>query len=278
MATLTIDAPAVSLGKVKETVLTSEPKATSPSWFKAFLVAARHNFLTFVKQPMNLTFAIGIPVFMYFMFGTGHDYTKHSVGHGNVSAQILVSMTTYGVLVSLSSLGVNTALERANGWVRQVALTPLKLWGWVASKMLAGLFTAIIIVAICFVIGSQSEAQMTTNAWIGTAIAAVICGALAAPFGLAVSFLSKSDVSFGIVGGLSSIFAFASGMFIPSDSMGPTMQKLTEFMPYYGVNRVPLGFLYGLEHTTWKDWTSVVVWFLIFSTVALVAARRKTER
>lgn len=278
MATLTIDTPAVSLEKVKNSVRTAEPKPTRPSWFKAFLVASRRNFLAFVKQPMNLLFAIGIPVFMYFMFGTGHDYSKVNLAHGNVSARILVSMTTYGVLVSLSSLGVNTALERANGWVRQVALTPLKLWGWVASKMLAGLLTAIIIVAVCFLIGSQSEAQMTTEAWIGTAIAAVICGALAAPFGLAVSFLSKSDVSFGIVGGLSSIFAFASGMFIPSESMGATMQKITEFMPYYGVNRVPLGFIYGLDHTTWKDWTSVIVWFVIFSTVAMVAARRKTER
>lgn len=277
MSTTTIKVP-VAGENLTHISPATEPKTVSPSWLKAFLIASRYNFVSFIKEPMNLSIALGIPLFMYFMFGVGRDYTSFNVGNGNVSAQILVSMTTYGVLVSLSSLGVNTALERANGWVRQIALTPLKLPGWVASKMVAGLGTAIIIVAVSFTVGYFAEAEMTTEAWIGTAIAAVICGAMAAPFGLAVSFLTKSDVSFGIVGALSSIFAFASGMFIPSDQMGSTMQKITEFMPYYGVNRIPLGFLFGLDQLTWKDWTSVIVWFVIFSGIAILAARRKTER
>lgn len=242
------------------------------------LVASKYNFKANASHPVTIFFSIALPIFMFLTFGTGHPEVKHSVGNGNVSATILVSMVTYGLLFTLSMLGTMTALERSNGWIRQIALTPLRISGWIVSKFVAAMGLGLITIAVCYAIGYFTDAQMTTTAWIGTALSAWLCAAMSAPFGLMMAFLLGSDRAFGVVGASTTIFGFASGMFMPISQMGPTMAKIAEFMPYYGVNRIPRAFIYGLDTLKWQDVVSVVAWFVIFSTIAFLAARKKSER
>lgn len=245
---------------------------------RAFVYATLFNLKKAVDSPMMVVFSLGLPIFMYIMFGTGHSYVTEPVGSGNVSARILINMTTYGVIVAMSSMSVAIVMERQNGWIRQIALTPLGLGRWIATKVFASVILGVIIIAGCYAVGASVQAQMSTKAWITSAVAIVLCAALASPLAMAVAFSMRSEAAFSIVGGGSSIVAFASGMFTPLDSMGSTMQTVGQFMPFYGINRIPMAMLWGIDHTTWKDWTSVAVWLAISVTFATLASRNKVGR
>lgn len=260
------------------TPTSAQPAAARASIASATVRAALFNAKNVLASPMAMVFSLGLPIFMYLMYGTGHSYAKLPMGDGNISARILINMTTYGVIVALSSMGAAVALERSNGWLRYVAMTPLGVKRWLASKMMAGLGIGAIIIAVCYGVGAFVQAEMTARAWISSAIAALLCAAMAMPFGLAVAMSLKSESAFSIVGGGTSLLAFSSGMFTPLHSMGSTMQTIGQFMPYYGTARIPEAMLWGIGHVTWKDWTSVIAWFAIFAFATVLAGRNKTGR
>ncbi|MDO5747224.1 MAG: ABC transporter permease [Actinomycetaceae bacterium] len=244
----------------------------------ALFAATKFNFLVSMTNPYQLGFALGMPLFMYFMFGVGAEYSQYELAHGNVSAQILVSMTTYGALIALSTHGVNTVLERTNGWVRQIALTPLGVGGWTISKIVSGLMVTMLLIAVTFSIGGIVEAEMEPSVWVATAVTVWLTSAMASPMGLAAAYWVRSDSAFAVVGGGSSVLAFASGMFIPLDQLGELMKTIAPYMPFYGVNRVPLAFIFGLEELELFDIASVIVWFVIFTGLALLGAKYRVER
>lgn len=244
---------------------------------QGFLYACWYNFLASL-DPVMLAFAIALPISMYFMFGVNTSYSGVNIGNGNVSAHILISMTTYGALLVLNSHGVAVTLERVNGWTRQIAVTSLGVLGWTLSRIVAGLVMSLMVIGICFGVGAAAQAQMDAVTWVQAVFLVWGCAAMSSPFGIAIGYLVRSESAFGIIGAGSSILAFASGMFIPLDNMGKTVQAIAAYTPFYGVARVPVSCLDGFKSLTGWDVGSVIFWLVAFVALAIWASRRRTER
>jgi ABC-2 type transport system permease protein len=116
-----------------------------------------------VRNPYTLAFTLAMPVGMYLLFGAGAAYGGMSAGHGNVRFYVMVSMAAYGAAVAMTSATSTAAVEAAQGWGRQLAMTPLRTAGYAATKLITALAAATLAVALVFVVGAATERRRRTD-------------------------------------------------------------------------------------------------------------------
>ena len=134
-----------------------------------------------LRNPRALFFTVAFPVLMFFIIGyqmLDEPLTQVRVADGGVSvaAYIMVSMAMYGAMMSATQTGAAVAVERAQGWTRQLRLTPWigedVRWMWtfvgvaVAVSSVARRPTWILVLllsALSFVVGEWSGADTFTN-------------------------------------------------------------------------------------------------------------------
>lgn len=104
-----------------ETLLASRPSRAG----RGVLTSAAFNLRSALFNPFMLGFSLIMPIAMYFMFGVGQEWTSIELLRGTMGGQTLVQMTFSGAVNVLAALGVTVAMERQQGWLRQISLTPL---------------------------------------------------------------------------------------------------------------------------------------------------------
>lgn len=239
-----------------------------------------------LRDPSALVFTIGIPAFMYVIFGISMEWGQLDIGRGNVSMYVMINMAAYGAVTATTSVGGLAAVERMQGWGRQLGLTPMPDSRFVLTKALVGTTVAALPIALIYLIGFFTDAQVVWWVWLSTA-ALVLAGALLfSLYGLAVGFLFRSENAVGIASGLVVIFGFLGNVFMP---LSGAMLTFAKFTPLYGLAslaRRPLTEGYNIDQGTgdvvleplWTSVTNVAVWMLVFGGIAIFLVRRTRER
>src|SRR5690606_31712383 len=113
-----------------------------------------------VRDFMSLFFTAVLPAFLYVIFGAAQNYSQELLpnGRGNVAMYIMISMAAYGAVTATTGIGGMAAVERMQGWGRQLGLTPMRDTQYVLVKAQLGLTIALIPVALIYVIGFASGA------------------------------------------------------------------------------------------------------------------------
>jgi ABC-2 type transport system permease protein len=104
-----------------------------------------------LRNRRTVIFTLIMPPAFFLIFGTADVYTSQSVGNGNVTAFIMVSMALYGAMLATTSGGASVSVERSQGWTRQLRLTPLRPATYVFTKVLVAMvmgLAAVVVVAI----------------------------------------------------------------------------------------------------------------------------------
>src|SRR5689334_23510149 len=125
-----------------------------------------------VRNRRTVIFTLVLPAVFFLLFGTNAANRHETVGGGNVTGYIMVSMAVYGAMLATTSGGAMVSIERAAGWSRQLRLTPLKPVAYIAVKLVLAMIIGLVSVAVAFLVGSVSGARLPVHAWIG-------CGLLA---------------------------------------------------------------------------------------------------
>ena len=84
-----------------------------------------------LRDRIGMFFVVGLPTFMYLVFGLGSD---DPVGSGNVAMYVMISMAAYGAVTATTSVAGSAATEQVMGWGRQLGLTPMRPLAFVAAK------------------------------------------------------------------------------------------------------------------------------------------------
>ncbi|MFX8676758.1 ABC transporter permease, partial [Acinetobacter baumannii] len=86
--------------------------------------------------------------------------------------------------------GASVALERAQGWSRQLLLTPLNPLVNVIIKIIAGMLFGFIAIVATDVVAGFSGVQLSPVQWIVTGLAAwLLAGAVFTTLGLMVGYM-----------------------------------------------------------------------------------------
>lgn len=234
-----------------------------------------------LRDYVSMFFIALLPGFFYLIFGVAQEFSDDPAGNGNVAMYIMISMAAYGAVTATTGIGGMAAVERMQGWGRQLGLTPLADSSYVAMKAGVALVVAMIPVAVIYALGVLTSAEGSAAAWALSALLVLIGAGVFAVYGLAVGLAFRSEAAVSAASGLLVIMAFLGNIFIP---LTGTMLAIAKFTPLYGyvaLARYPVTEGYqidGSHEPLWIATTNVAVWAAIFTLVAIALVRRGRER
>ncbi|MFC7596257.1 ABC transporter permease [Terrabacter sp. GCM10028922] len=229
----------------------------------------------------GMFFTAVLPAFFYLIFGSTVDAKGETIGNGNVAMYVMISMAAYGAVTATTSIGGNAAVERVQGWGRQLGLTPLADSSYIAMKALIAMTVAAVPILLTYLLGALTGATGSAAAWGLSALLVLGGSAVFALYGLLIGTAFRSEAAVGAAAGTLVIFAFLGNLFIPLSGALLSFAKLTPLYGYAALARYPLteGYLPdGSQDPLWLPVANVVAWALVFGVLATVLVRRGRER
>ncbi|MEU7141137.1 ABC transporter permease [Nocardia sp. NPDC046473] len=229
-----------------------------------------------LRNRRTMIFTLVIPPLFFVIFGLQSDYRTQSSGTGNVTGYIMVSMAVYGAMLANTSGGAMVAIERAQGWSRQLRLTPLHPVAYIATKVTVAMVLGLISVSAVFVVGAVLGAQLTPVAWVSCFLLAWITSVVFAAFGLFVGYLLPSENVMQLLGPVLAVLSFAGGLFIPLHGWFGTVSKVFPTNGVATLARIPFGDTSAASIALAV--LNVVVWAAVFVGGSTMLFRRDTSR
>jgi ABC-2 type transport system permease protein len=229
-----------------------------------------------LRNRRTVIFTLVMPPVFFLIFGTQESYRHQAVGNGNVTAYIAVSMAVYGAMLACTGGGATVSIERAQGWSRQLRLTPLKPVAYIVVKALVAMVMGLASVIMVFAVASLRHAQMPLRVWVECGLVAWLGSLVFAAFGLFMGYLLPAENVMQILGPVLAVLAFAGGLFVPLDD-GSAFARLSQLTPLYGLatlGRMPL----TSDDNGWAALLNIVVWGGLFVAGAAWRFRRDTAR
>lgn len=238
------------------------------------------------RDRVGLFFTAVLPAFMYVIFGATQSYKDAEVGNGNVAMWIMVSMAAYGAVTATTSIGGLAAVEKMQGWGRQLGLTPMRDATFVGSKAATALTIAAIPIALIFGIGALTGAKGDTRAWVLSALVILAGAVVFALYGLAIGLAFRSENAVGAASGALVILAFLGNVFVPLSGVLLTIARFTPLYGYVSLARRPIteGYVITQDGSAptleplWISVTNLAVWGVIFAVVAVLLVRHSRGR
>lgn len=235
------------------------------------------------RNIFTLVFTLAMPTAMYLLFGAFTAYGSAPAGHANTSYYVMTSMAAYGVATAMTSLTALAAAEAAQGWGRQLALTPMGMVGYAVMKLAVAVFFSAIVVVVLFVVGALTGAKPDHWwMWLSTAGIVLGLGLIYGLFGLGVGLIFNSDSAAGLASAMLTFFGFFGNVFMP---LSGTMLQIAHFTPLYGyVGLARWPQLEGQDvmgdgsDPGWMLWASVLAWAAVFALLVRIGVVRSRTR
>ena len=259
-----------------ETTATTASGPTAPR--PAMAAYARLDLRRQLRDRTGMFFVVGLPTFMYLVFGLGSD---DPVGSGNVGMYVMISMAAYGAVTATTSVAGSAAMEQVMGWGRQLGLTPMRPLAFVVAKAAVAMTVAAVPVALVFTIGALTGARGDRTDWVLAATVVWLGSALFAIYGLAVCLAFRGSNAPGIASGMIVVMAFLGNVFTPMSGFVLDLGRVTPLYGYVALARFPLtdGWLPdGGRDPLWLPVANVLAWTVIFSLLAVWGVRRTRAR
>jgi ABC-2 type transport system permease protein len=178
-------------------------------------------------------------------------------------------------MLTATAGGATVSVERSQGWTRQLRLTPLSTWSYVATKLAATMALGAVSVLITMVVGSFFHADMPAYAWVVCPLIAWSGSIVFAAFGLFMGYLLPAENVMQVLGPVLGLLAFAGGLFVPlSDGW---FAEVAKFIPTYGLAELSRAPIAG-EGVPVVGIVNVVAWALVFTLGAAWRFRKDTAR
>jgi ABC-2 type transport system permease protein len=223
-----------------------------------------------LRNRRTVIFTLILPAAFFFMFGNGQTDPA-------ARAYVLVSLAVYGSMIATTSGGAMVSIERAQGWSRQLRLTPLRPFAYIVTKVVTAMVLGLASVVVDFAIGAAAGVHLTTREWIACGLLAWLGALVFAAFGLFAGYLLPSENVMQILGPVLAILAFAGGLFVPLQFLSPTVQTFAKLTPAYGLGEIARQPLTN-DPFTWTAVANIGVWLGLFVIGAAILFRRDTRR
>lgn len=175
------------------------------------------------------------PVASYLLFSSVFGAAKDRAEGLGPHTEIMVAMATFGAIGSaLMATGPRLASERREGWLRQLAVTPLRPGSVLAARVLTASVSTLPAVSLTFLAAAVVKG-VGLAAWQWPAMAAVlVVGSL--PFcvlGLLVGTIAEGDAATGVTMALYVSMGVLGGLWVPPPVLPAGMRAVARALPSY---------------------------------------------
>lgn len=234
----------------------------------------RLELLRKLRNRRTLIFTLIMPGFFYLIFGLTNR--GQMLGSTDAALYISVSLATYGAMVSTTTGGAQVAVERALGWSRQLALTPLRPAAYIATKVIVSMALGALSVVVVFVLSAVTGVHAPVGTMLVCGLLVILTSAVFGAFGVMLGYLLPAENALQVSSLALAVLSLIGGLFVPLAVWPDALQTIARFTPAYGageIARAPLGGGYD-------QWAivNVIVWLAVFIAGSVWALRRDTAR
>jgi ABC-2 type transport system permease protein len=223
-----------------------------------------------------MVFGFGFPLVLYFVIAVPNRHMQDFAGSG-VTAPLyyMVSLASFGTMMSMVSLGGRIAGEREAGWTRQLRITPLSPRSYLRAKVMTGYTMAALSLGLLYIAGAALGVSMSANDWIKTTLLIAVALLPFAALGIGLGHLLTVDSVGPAIGGTVSLLALVSGTWFPVTS--GFLHDLGQCLPSYWL--VQAGRV-SIDGQPWGvlGWAVVLGWTAVLVAFAGWAYMRDTGR
>ncbi|MGZ4224313.1 MAG: ABC transporter permease [Solirubrobacteraceae bacterium] len=236
----------------------------------------RYELLRTVRERRLVFFGFGFPLVLYFIIAVPNRHMQDVAGSG-VTAPLyyMVSLASFGTMMSMVSLGGRIAGEREVGWTRQLRITPLSPRAYLRAKVMTGYTMAALSLGLLYVAGAALGVSLSAAEWIRTTLLIAVALMPFAALGIGLGHLLTVDSVGPAIGGTVSLLALVSGTWFPITS--GFLHDLGQFLPSYWL--VQAGRV-SIDGQPWGalGWAVVLGWTVVLVAFAAWAYMRDTGR
>ena len=201
----------------------------------ALLAFGRFEIGRLARSWKFLAITVGFPVVFYMLFLGDHRSGRIVDGTVPWRVYLMIAMCTFGSLVAgLTAGGGRLASERLAGWSRQLRVTPLPAWSYIATKVTATMLVILPVLVLVEVVGAWfGGVHETAGSWVELTL---LMWVLALPFallGVLIGLLVHPETAFPVVTGLMFLVGYFGGLFGPVDRMPHGLQIVARALPSY---------------------------------------------
>jgi len=217
-------------------------------------------------------FTVALPVILYLLIGRSVSATVYGV---SFHAFYMVDMAMLGAFSgALSGNAQRISQEKKDGWIRQLRLTSLPSYAYVASKIIVSMVTTVTSIVIVLLLGRFfGNVHLAAWQWLAVAVtiwfSATIFAALAVAIGYRVAPDQVQPITFILYFG----FAILGGIWYPLSGVLKTIGQVT---PTYQAVKIGTDIIEGASVSVGLA-IGLVVWLGIFVALATVAVRATAE-
>lgn len=224
-----------------------------------------------------LAITIGFPIVFYLLFLGNHSAGKVVDGTVPWRVYLMVSMCSFGALVAaLTAGGTRLSMERASGWARQLRITPIPVWSYVATKIVASMLVVLPVVVLVEVVGAGfGDVRLGAAAWVGLTVLLWVTSLPFAVLGVFIGFMVATEAAFPVVTGLMFVLGYFGGLFTPVSHMPSALQFFAHFTPSYHHDALALAAMDG--HTLAFSHWLVLAGYVAILGLAIVWKHRVEE-
>jgi ABC-2 type transport system permease protein len=236
----------------------------------------RYELLRTVRERRLMFFGFGFPLVLYFIIAVPNRHMQDFAGSG-VTAPLyyMVSLASFGTMMSMVSLGGRIAGEREAGWTRQLRITPLSPRSYLRAKVMTGYTMAALSLGLLYIAGAALGVSLSAGEWVRTTLLIAVALLPFAALGIGLGHLLTVDSVGPAIGGTVSLLALVSGTWFPITS--GFLHDLGQFLPSYWL--VQAGRV-SIDGQPWgaMGWAVVLGWTVVLVAFAGWAYMRDTGR
>jgi len=194
-----------------------------------------------------LGITVGFPVIFYMLFLSDHRAGKVVDGAVPWRVYLMVSMCSFGALVAaLNAGGSRLSTERASGWARQLRVTPIPAWSYVATKVTASMLVVLPVLVMVEVVGiSFGSVRLGLSTWVELTVLLWVAAVPFAVLGVFVGFMVNAETAYPVVTALMFVLGYFGGLFNPVGSMPQAMRTAARILPSFHHASLGLALLDG---------------------------------
>jgi ABC-2 type transport system permease protein len=146
-----------------------------------------------LRNRRYLIFSVIYPAVLYTIMVSAYSGAT-SLGGVSIKAYFMVSMATLGVVgASLTTNATRISLERKSGWARQLRLTALPGYGYVAAKIASTAATTLPAILATFAVGYSEGVRLSGSEWLLLGGTLWLGGFVFAALGVALGYSAAPD-------------------------------------------------------------------------------------
>ncbi len=218
------------------------------------LAFGRFEVVRLLRSWKFLLITVGFPVVFYMLFLDDRSAGKVIAGTVPWRMYLMVSMCSFGALVaSLTAAGARLSTERASGWARQLRITPIPAWSYVATKIAASMLVILPVIVLVEIVGAAfGGVELPFSRWVELAALLWVTSLPFAVLGVFIGFLVNAETAFPVVTALMFVLGYFGGLFTPVANMPGALRTAARILPSYHHAGLGLALLdghsLGVEH------------------------------